>query len=174
MKPVYKDSAKIFDQYASNYETCVNESLKLMGESVGYFASYKAGYLNRFFSRLGRYPDTILEIGCGIGVLTNALAEILPKHISIVGYDHSSQSIKTARSRAHPSNVCFVNSQDQLIKNPHGLVILANVLHHVPINEQESFLRQACQWTSRAGYIAIFEHNPWNPIILKIVRDAPA
>ena len=61
MSPTGVKPSTNFDEYAVNYEELLNQSVSVSGESVEYFASMKANYLQR---RLGNcFSGNILDYG---------------------------------------------------------------------------------------------------------------
>jgi SAM-dependent methyltransferase len=47
------------------------------------------------------------------------------------------------------------------------------VFHHVPAVERPQLVAEMRRVTRPGGLLAIFEHNPWNPLTRKAVRDCP-
>src|SRR5262249_59211928 len=47
------------------------------------------------------------------------------------------------------------------------------VFHHVPPLERPALTAEMARVTRPGGLVAIFEHNPWNPLTRKAVRDCP-
>ncbi|MBI4062732.1 MAG: class I SAM-dependent methyltransferase [Elusimicrobia bacterium] len=164
---------QIFDHFAHSYETCLNSSLRVFGETVRGFAFLKAAYLSQFFDDLGSPPRSILEIGCGVGLLTETLAKVFHKGTTVVGYDPSAESIRLARTAIAGDNVSFFSKPDELTQRAFEAVVLANVLHHIPPSKRILFLKETSRWIRPGGYLAIFEHNPYNPVTRWIVRHCP-
>jgi SAM-dependent methyltransferase len=45
------------------------------------------------------------------------------------------------------------------------------VLHHVPPGRRAALLAEMARVTRSGGVVAVFEHNPWNPLTRKVVRS---
>ena len=153
-----------FDQFAGNYQEVLDRAVAASGEGSAYFARYKAQYLARVLPK----PSftRILDYGCGVGLLSGFLREYLqPGRLD--GFDVSHKSISAVGSslKAHGT---FTADQSQL-GTGYTLIVLANVLHHVdPQQRPFVFADLAGRLTDR-GFLAIFEHNPANPITRRTV-----
>jgi 2-polyprenyl-3-methyl-5-hydroxy-6-metoxy-1,4-benzoquinol methylase len=157
-----------FDREALQYRQVTNEAIQLSGYGVDDFARHKADLLLR---RLGSgFQGKILDFGCGIGLLSDLLHRRLPQG-TIHGYDVSERSLdqvpRALRSVGH-----FTSDLASLDKD-YDLILLANVIHHIlPINRHPilSLLRERL---SPTGELAVFEHNPLNPLTRWVVRHCP-
>ncbi len=152
-----------FDRFAADYQRLVAESIAASGESPDYFQRYKVECLGRR-RLLGRGP--ILDVGCGIGSLTRHL---VTRGRDVHGYDPSEKCLDEAR-RAAPS-ATFHGSLDTVADQRFGLAVLSGVLHHVPVEERLELIKSVRTKLRPGGIVAIFEHNPFNPLTRKAVRD---
>jgi 2-polyprenyl-3-methyl-5-hydroxy-6-metoxy-1,4-benzoquinol methylase len=155
-----------FDAVAGDYDRLHRDSIKMSGEDPEYFARYKLEVLRRVLGE--GFARPLLDFGCGIGNLTKHLVEAFPL---VHGYDPSSASVKMAQERA-PS-ATFTWDEAQLPAVPFGAIVIANVLHHVPPAEREALLGRVVEKIAPGGKLVVFEHNPWNPLTRKVVRDCP-
>jgi 2-polyprenyl-3-methyl-5-hydroxy-6-metoxy-1,4-benzoquinol methylase len=118
---------------------------------------------------LNYVPDNsdVLEIGCGTGVNLNYLNQA--KKISFGhGFDIKPSSIKIAKSSASlngDNNLSFrvVNSIDDFPKEQYLVVLLVDVIHHVPQNEQQDFILEAFARV-RPGGVFIYKDMANTPI----------
>lgn len=151
-----------FDRFAPRYDSILRRSLSLSGEGPAYFADYKLRCLERWLGR--GYGEPVLDFGCGVGTLTARLAAAFPQ---VHGYDSSGESIRLARQRVP----CTFHAEESSIPDSHfGLVVLANVLHHVaPADRQDLLRRLARKLRQGSGRLAVFEHNPLNPLTRRVV-----
>jgi 2-polyprenyl-3-methyl-5-hydroxy-6-metoxy-1,4-benzoquinol methylase len=101
----------------------------------------------------------ILEVGCGDGLLTTCLARAFPE-AEILGIDIAAQP-----GRLYRGDTTRVTFQSQAVQDleatdpaPFDLVVVCDVLHHIPPEEQTEFLR-----TSRrlAGPDGVFVVKEW-------------
>jgi 2-polyprenyl-3-methyl-5-hydroxy-6-metoxy-1,4-benzoquinol methylase len=157
-----------FDTFAANYQDLVRDSVRLTGESSDYFAAYKAEYIARRIAP--RQGSTVLDYGCGIGLLSKHLQNRLPG-TRVDGFDVSQDSIgrvdPTLRSQG------TFTSNIQALGQAYNIIVLANVLHHVPPAERSDLIRQAATRLADGGKFVIFEHNPINPLTQWAVSQCP-
>jgi SAM-dependent methyltransferase len=107
----------------------------------------------------------VLDYGCGTGPLTEKLAA---SFTDVAGYDPSGASLAEARRRA-PS-ATFYDDPGAIPRGGFGLVVLANVLHHVPPPERPALLsRLVGHLQPGTGRLVVFEHNPYNPLTRRAV-----
>lgn len=154
-------TAAKFDEYASEYDRLLEESIRSSGESHAYFQEYKVERL----LRLGiEESQPILDFGCGVGALTEHLAQRFSR---VEGYDPSAKSLEVARARV--PGVTFHESQESLPNAGYRAVVLSGVLHHVPKRDREAVLTSVRQKLAPGGRLVIFEHNPLNPLTRRAV-----
>jgi ubiquinone/menaquinone biosynthesis C-methylase UbiE len=96
----------------------------------------------------------------------------------IIGIDSSEQCIKEASLKTRGfKNIEFVSTSEMNLKNwglKADLVILANVLHHVPNNERTAFVDMLAKFLLKSqGEVVVFEHNPLNFVTRLVVRFCP-
>lgn len=169
------DAGGPFDRYADEYQAFVARSVALSGEDVEYFARYKLERIRKLYT--SALPRQVLDIGCGVGLLTELLGLTFPS-ARVTGVDLSSQSLAHAASRcAGLSNVTFrVYDGTTLPAEIEGvdLAVLANVLHHVEPRARLAFVQGLVLPALLPGArVVIFEHNPYNPITRLAVRFCP-
>jgi 2-polyprenyl-3-methyl-5-hydroxy-6-metoxy-1,4-benzoquinol methylase len=155
-----------FDQYAASYRDMHASSVAASGEDPSYFAIYKQKVLERMVGT--RFDQPILDFGCGIGNLTYYLTKSFG---TVHGYDPSAESVKAAATRAPQAT--FFHDAEALPKDHYGTVVIANVLHHVPVRDRPRLLRRVAEKLARGGRLVIFEHNPWNPVTRHAVASCP-
>jgi SAM-dependent methyltransferase len=163
----------LFDGYGSRYRSLVAQVIQLSGEGPEYFAAYKVAQVLELF-RSAAPPAHIVDVGCGVGLLTERLARALPS-TRITGVDVSATSVDEAAARcADLPNVTFRPYAGDALppEAAHAdLVILANVLHHVEPRDRPALLESVILPALRqGGRLAVFEHNPYNPLTRRAVR----
>lgn len=159
-----------FDRYAESYRRLHAENIRITGESPDYFARYKARHASRLAANCLPVPR-ILDFGCGIGTATPFLREYFP-HCDITGADVSPASIDIARERVG-SAANFVTMGEESIpaaKDHFGLVFVSCVLHHVPAERHALVLDEIRRVMAPGALLAIYEHNPWNPLTVRAVK----
>ncbi len=157
-----------FDGFAKNYEELVTESVQISGESSEYFAAYKAAYAARVLS--GKGIKKVLDYGCGVGALAKHLLAAFPA-ARIDGYDPSAESIGCVEDSLRKQGQ-FTASLEET-HNDYDLVILSNVLHHIPPQERGAVLAKTVSKLAAGGFLLIFEHNPFNPLTRWAVSQCP-
>jgi 2-polyprenyl-3-methyl-5-hydroxy-6-metoxy-1,4-benzoquinol methylase len=152
-----------FDAYAENYEQLNEKSQRASGEPPGYFAEYKLRCIDRLVG--SGYDEPILDYGCGVGALTERLATRFSR---TAGYDPSADSVERARARV-PAGTFYVHTEE--IPDGHfGVVVLANVLHHVPPLDRPALIQLVMKKLQPgSGRLVVFEHNPLNPLTRRAV-----
>lgn len=159
----------LFDEYATTYEEELQNSLGVMAPATGegFFNKHKVNCIQRFL------PDdkysSILDFGCGNGGVMRELAIEYPR-ANIVGFDISTKiSALAIQKLAQFDNVERVVDLESV--GNFDLVIVSNVMHHVPIFNRTQVLRKVARCLSTNGHLVVFEHNPLNPFTRKVVRD---
>ena len=156
-----------FDKLSSEYKNILDRDVRLSGEDSVYFAFYKAAYVHKYLG--DTFKGSILDYGCGIGAVTGALTKCFKnRSVSILGHDISSKSIDEARGRVE--GIDFSENYKDIEGRAFDVIIIANVLHHVPVGERYDFLKKAIVCLAKNGRLFIFEHNPYNPLTKLVVK----
>jgi SAM-dependent methyltransferase len=157
-----------FDQFAGNYEQVLDRTVAPSGENSAYFAAYKARYLSRVTSR--SFSGKALDFGCGVGLLSASLNTFLPG-LRVDGFDVSHDSISrigdNLKSQGH-----FTSTTTDL-GHDYRLIVVANVMHHIAPRERQQVVQELTERLVPGGILAIFEHNPSNPITRWVVNHCP-
>ena len=152
-----------FDAYADNYEQLNEKSQRASGEPPGYFAEYKLRCIERLVG--SEFDEPILDYGCGVGALTEQLATRFSR---TVGFDPSAESVERARARVPAAT--FFCSTDEIPDRHFGVLVLANVLHHVPPADRPALIQLVMKkLQAGSGRLVVFEHNPLNPLTRRAV-----
>ena len=123
---------------------------------------YRAQYVDlESLARLLRSFVTasrILEVGCGDGLLTTCLAQAFPE-AEILGIDIVAQPGRlyrgqTSRVRFRSQGVQDVEGADFV---PFDLVVVCDVLHHVPPLQQTAFLQMSRRLAGPNGVFVVKE-----------------
>src|SRR5207248_3291438 len=157
-----------FDQFAGNYQEVLDRAVAASGEGSAYFAEYKARYLARVLPKSSF--ARVLDYGCGVGLLSGFLQRHL-QPVQLDGFDLSRDSIAAVDSSLKQKGT-FTWDPHQL-RSDYTLIVIANVLHHVEPNERASVVRDLSSRLTTGGTLAIFEHNPANPITRRTVDQCP-
>jgi 2-polyprenyl-3-methyl-5-hydroxy-6-metoxy-1,4-benzoquinol methylase len=148
-----------FDRFAGDYKQVLDRSVAVSGEDSSYFAEYKARYLRRILG--ANFSARVLDFGCGIGLLAGLLKKYLPA-IQLDGFDVSQESIGKVNPDLTSQGI-FTSDLSQL-RGDYGLIVIANVMHHIPPNQRPEVVNGLAKRLAHGGSLAIFEHNPANPV----------
>ncbi len=161
--PNHPASPAKFDAYARSYQELHRRNITASGEQPEYFAEYKVACLRRLVG--ASYGAPVLDYGCGTGALTEKLAG---EFEDVSGYDPSGACLDEARKRAPAAT--FYAEPGAIPRGRFGLVVLANVLHHVPPPGRRGLVSLlAALLEPGAGRLVAFEHNPYNPLTRRAV-----
>lgn len=158
-----------FDQYASDYDKLLKDSLPKGLSEDSYFAEYKIALIARILEK-NNLPATILDFGCGSGRSLPHIARYFPQS-DISGFDISSESIKIAA--ASNQNINFFSKLDDIPSQRFDLILAANVFHHIPIGSQAKCVQKCYDALKAGGSLFIFEHNPLNPVTRRVFERCP-
>ena len=174
----YTKKMSEFDKYAKDYDAMHANNVRASGYTPAFFDEYKVKEIARLLSSRGKQNDQlhILNFGCGIGKSEQYLHKYFPS-ASIVGADVSADSLELARD-ANTNLTCIrwelISETDKLsFADTFDVVFIANVFHHIPHSEHERILKDIRSHVRPGGSLFMFEHNPWNPITVKTIKDCP-
>ena len=157
-----------FDGYAESYNQVLEQSVAMSGEEASYFADYKARFIAE---RVVSGPNAkILDFGCGIGNVSVALRKLLPL-ATLHGYDPSAVSIERASNENGNCAEFFADHQG--LASDYDVILMAGVMHHIAPEQRSDNLKTTVDMLAPGGKLVIVEHNPFNPLIRKVVDACP-
>jgi SAM-dependent methyltransferase len=158
-----------FDAYSDSYRAEVEQALPLPGMDLDRFTAVKAGHLVELAERLLRSPRelAVLDVGCGTGETDRFLG-------GAFGSLHGADISEGLLSRARETNPGVEYRHHEPGRLPYeedtfDLSFCINVMHHVPPPEWPAFVAEMGRVTRRGGIVAVFEHNPLNPVTRRVV-----
>ena len=152
-----------FDDFSTNYEDKILKSFGNIDSNVSYYHSGKAKIAKR---ELASDPNKILDFGCGIGSMLKFLKENF-KYSEFYAFDESLKSLEHIKLNYPDVNCLYdLNTIEKF-----DLIILSNVIHHVKSSERNNFFKKIYNLLDDNGKLLIFEHNPYNPITLRVVAN---
>jgi SAM-dependent methyltransferase len=164
-----------FDKFADEYLAAHTQNLKISGEAPDYFARYKLDEIRRRWTR-ERLPEPrdVLDFGAGIGNSLPHLARVFPG-ARLTGLDVSERSLAVAAQRfpGLAELVRYEGGEPPLAEASFDLIFSACVFHHIEAAEHEALLARLRRLLRPGGVLAIFEHNPVNPVTRYIVATCP-
>ncbi|MGR9000415.1 MAG: class I SAM-dependent methyltransferase [Gammaproteobacteria bacterium] len=162
-----------FDLLADEYQEQHKKNIAITGESPEYFSEYKIADLAELINRLRLPTSKILDFGSGIG---NSLP-YFRKYFSSTAIscaDISARSIKIAQNRfPGQENYVLIDKSIPVPTASQDIVFSACVFHHIPHDDHLYWLAELLRITKPGGILAIYEHNPLNPLTIRAVNTCP-
>jgi SAM-dependent methyltransferase len=158
-----------FDRFDQTYEAELDRSISFAGAEHAFYVEAKARRLLELAGRrIGERPLRVLDVGCGVGLTDRAL---LPHVESLEGVDVSPGMIERARD-ANPAAEYRVYDGRRLPFEDGGFDVsfAITVLHHVEPPDRRPLVAEMGRVTKADGLVAVFEHNPLNPLTRRVVR----
>jgi SAM-dependent methyltransferase len=166
-----------FDKFADEYYALHAAGIAFSGEGPEYFSEYKLKDIARkygYSSQLQNSTVRILDFGAGIG---NSVPYVHKYFASaeLTCLDLSQRSLEIAEKR-FPSQAQFVHFDGTRIPFPSDYFDIAFamcVFHHIDHDEHISLLQELHRVIRPGGNLFIFEHNPYNPLTVRVVDSCP-
>lgn len=159
-----------YDVVRDRYAEELDRAVRFTGLGHEFFTRAKASELLELARR--RLGDTAeldaLDVGCGIGLAHRFLG---PRFGSLTGVDVSPGVLEHARG-ANPSVRYELSAGERLPFEPRSfdLSFSMGVVQVLPPPQRVEFLAELARVTRPDGVVAIFEHNPLNPLTRLVVR----
>jgi SAM-dependent methyltransferase len=157
-----------FDEFADQYREIHNENIKSTGADSDYFAEYKILELKK---HIKHEVFNFLDYGCGDGQIYKYFIKHFPK-AKYIGIDISEDSINKAKSK-FPEGffLTFDGNNFPTDCKDFDIIFTSCVLHHINHDLHENVLSSIKKQLNNDGKLIIFEHNPLNPVTVKIVNE---
>jgi ubiquinone/menaquinone biosynthesis C-methylase UbiE len=169
-----------FDKFADEYNAMHAAGIAMSGEGPAYFADYKIADIARVWrQREGGASKSasglqLLDFGAGIG----ASVPHVQKHLAgadLTCLDLSKRSLNLAEKR-FPSLARYVHFDGASIPFPDShfdIAFAMCVFHHIDHGLHESLLQELRRVIRPGGDLFVYEHNPYNPLTVKVVKSCP-
>ncbi len=161
-----------FDHVASQADAYKAGSADQIRRVEGKTRTYtrKAKFVADAIQQLSTGDLKILEVGCGSGCFTDALAERLPSS-RILATDGHEPMLESAAARVKHSNVSFklYDCQGEFKGETFDVVCGVDVLHH--LEDPTSALAHWRGVIREGGALLLLESNPANPVLF--LRSLP-
>jgi SAM-dependent methyltransferase len=161
-----------FDEFAADYSRQVDRAVAFSGQSQDFFLDAKARQLAALIrDQLGESPaPRVLEVGCGPGMMQRRLRAVG----RLWGIDTSLACLAQAGHAGAGTRLAAADGRSApFADGSFDLVFAVCVLHHVPPERRDGFVGEMARLTRRGGLVAIWEHNPWNPLTRGVVARCP-
>ncbi|MEZ4883917.1 MAG: class I SAM-dependent methyltransferase [Chitinophagales bacterium] len=107
------------------------------------------------------HPNIWADLGCGSGLFTYALANLLPKQSTIIAVDKSYQLLQESNSTGVRIEFLQANfEKDVLVLPPLNGILMANSLHYV--KDKKSLLERLQTHFNTNGRFIIVEYDTLN------------
>jgi ubiquinone/menaquinone biosynthesis C-methylase UbiE len=162
-----------FDEFSESYRNIHLDSTNASEDELDDFAEYKVIEVARIVNNLNLPTSlNVLDFGSGVG---NSVP-YFKKYMSdsrLTCLDVSPKSLEVAESRFQEwaKYVLFDGKSIPFPDNHFDFVFSACVFHHISPVEHEKVLSEIYRVLRPGGRLAIFEHNPYNPITVRIVNQ---
>jgi SAM-dependent methyltransferase len=162
-----------FDHHADTYREDVENAISWSGKDVDYFARGKADLLVDLARRRLGDPAKLraLDVGCGVGVTDRFVAD---RFGELHGVDIAADAVEKARE-VNPT-VHYESYNGGVLPFEDDAVDVAFticVVHHVPPPDWPAFAAEMKRVVRPGGLVAVFEHNPLNPLTRVSVSRCP-
>ncbi len=165
-----------FDKFAQEYASLHRANIAISGEGPEFFAEYKIRDLRSLCETLGLLPEVenILDFGAGVGSSVEHVRRYFPQ-ASLTGVDVSIESLRVTAQRfpGQAALVAFDGRRLPFADVSFDCVFSACVFHHIEPALHVELLAELRRVLRPGGVIAIFEHNPLNPLTVRAVRTCP-
>lgn len=176
------NSPQEFDQHKETYRSDIDKAVSFSGQSHDFFTRVKAEYLLDLLQGFGSDrgipsptapPLEVLDIGCGHGHIHPYLVQSSVR-MNLSAIDVAATVVEEARLM-NPSVDYQSYEGERLPYNDASFdaAYTIAVMHHVPPPYWPAFLQEMRRVVRPGGLIAVFEHNPINPLTQWIVRTCP-
>lgn len=162
-----------FDLLADEYHEQHAANVAITGEGPAYFAEYKIADLAALVRAKGLAAAQILDFGSGIGNSVPYFRKYFGQSELHCG-DVSARSIEIAQTRfPGQEQHVLISKEIPLPTHSQDIVFSACVFHHIPHEEHQHWLAELRRVTRPGGLLAIYEHNPLNPLTVRAVNTCP-
>jgi ubiquinone/menaquinone biosynthesis C-methylase UbiE len=153
-----------FDEFATQYENSVDQSVSFTGRDSAFFARRKVEILEDIVRPgLGSLQGlNLLDVGCGTGTTDRYLA---PRVRNLHGVDISEEMLVKAERNVPKGTYSHYDGKNLPFDNgTFDVVVAICVLHHVPVSMRAELVKDMVRVARPGGVVAVFEHNPFNPL----------
>ncbi len=166
-----------FDKFADGYDAMHAVGLAVAGEGPAYFAQYKINDIAREYAHPASHagaPVKILDFGAGVGSSVPYVRQYFSS-AQLTCLDLSQRSLDVAEKR-YPSMAQYVHFDGAHIpfsENYFDIAYAMCVFHHIDHAAHVSLLQELHRVVRPGGSLFIFEHNPNNPLTVRVVNNCP-
>jgi SAM-dependent methyltransferase len=160
-----------FDHYSDDYREAVEGSIAFAGAELDFFVAAKADALVELVDDRIAPPDQLafLDVGCGPGETDRFLEGRVGR---LGGVDVAPRMVDEARRRNPWAEYRAYEEGERLPYEDASFDVsfAVCVFHHVDRGQRLALVREMSRVTRPGGLVALFEHNPLNPLTRRAVR----
>lgn len=141
-----KETEQFYDTISGSYTGAIKRLVPKYEEMLNLLFEYLPADFN---------PESILELGCGTGNLTQLIAHRFPES-QITAVDISAENLKQCRERNIASNIEYIKSDFRslsILRDSLGLIISSISIHHLTDMEKEKMFYAAYGWLKNKGIL---------------------
>jgi ubiquinone/menaquinone biosynthesis C-methylase UbiE len=166
-----------FDKFADEYHASLTAGIALSGEGPEYFSEYKIADIGRACgaaSRTMAASTRVLDFGAGIGNSVPYVRKHLPG-AELTCLDLSQRSLEVAEKRFADmaQYVRFDGAHIPFPQDHFDIAYAMCVFHHINHADHVALLQELRRVVRPGGSLFIFEHNPFNPLTVRVVNNCP-
>lgn len=165
-----------FDKFAHEYAELHRANVAVSGEEPEFFAEYKIRDLRVLFAAMGNRPPPrrILDFGAGVGTSVAHFRRHFPAaQLTCVDVSLASLRIGAQRFEGAAEFVAFDGRRLPFADASFDCAFSACVFHHIEPALHVGLLAELRRVLRVGALIVVFEHNPWNPLTVRAVRNCP-
>lgn len=166
-----------FDKFADEYYASLVAGIAVSGESPEYFSEYKIADIARECRQQSLTRDAsvqVLDFGAGIGNSVPYVRQHLAS-AQLTCLDLSQRSLDVAEKRfaGQAHYVRFDGARIPFPANHFDIAYAMCVFHHINHADHLTLLQELNRVIKPGGSLFIFEHNPFNPLTVRVVNTCP-
>lgn len=160
-----------FDEYSDSYREAIEEAIAFAGTDLDFFTAAKAeALLELAGSQVGEPRQlSFLDVGCGPGETDRFLEG---RVASLAGVDVAPGMVERARRRNPWAEYRDYAEGEQIPFEDESFDVCfaVCVFHHVVRDRRAPLVQEMRRVCKPGGLVALFEHNPLNPITRRAVH----